>query len=74
MVSRPAILIADEPTGNLDAGYASDIMHIFQAFNQVGVTVIIATHDARSMSMGKGQVLELHHGELKQAVLAGAST
>lgn len=73
VVSRPSILIADEPTGNLDAGYASDIMHIFQAFNQVGVTVIIATHDARSMSMGKGQVLELHHGELKQAVLAGAS-
>jgi cell division transport system ATP-binding protein len=73
VVSRPSILIADEPTGNLDEGYASDIMQIFQAFNQVGVTVIIATHDARTMRIGKGQVLELHHGELKQGVQVEAS-
>jgi len=66
VVSRPSILIADEPTGNLDANYASDIMGIFQAFNQVGVTVIIATHDARSMHAGESQILELNHGELKR--------
>lgn len=73
VVSRPSILIADEPTGNLDAGYASDIMGIFQAFNQVGVTAIIATHDARSMRLG-GQVLELHHGTLKPAFSAGSAS
>ena len=43
VVSRPSILIADEPTGNLDSSYASEIMGIFQAFHQVGVTVIVAT-------------------------------
>ena len=46
VVSRPSILIADEPTGNLDSSYAAEIMGIFQAFHQVGVTVIVATHDA----------------------------
>lgn len=45
IVSRPAILIADEPTGNLDPDYASQIMALFRSFHQVGVTVIVATHD-----------------------------
>ena len=45
VVNRPAILIADEPTANLDAGSAADILDIFSAFQQVGVTVLIATHD-----------------------------
>lgn len=64
VVSRPSILIADEPTGNLDASYANDIMRIFQAFNQVGVTVIVATHDPRGMNTECNQILHLHHGEL----------
>lgn len=66
VVSRPSILIADEPTGNLDASYAADIMDIFQAFNQVGVTVIVATHDALGMSAVQGRVLHLDHGILKE--------
>ena len=45
MVHRPAILLADEPTGNLDADYARRIGELFRSFNQVGVTVLIATHD-----------------------------
>jgi cell division transport system ATP-binding protein len=65
VVSRPSILIADEPTGNLDASYAADIMAIFDAFHQVGVTVIMATHDARGMSASQNRVLHLNHGELK---------
>lgn len=64
VVSRPSILIADEPTGNLDAGYAADIMAIFYAFNQVGVTVIMATHDALGMSASQNRVLHLHQGAL----------
>lgn len=64
VVSRPSILIADEPTGNLDASYAADILGIFHAFNQVGVTVMIATHDARNMSAHNNRILHLNHGAL----------
>ncbi len=64
VVSRPSILIADEPTGNLDAGYAADIMAIFHAFHQVGVTVVVATHDARNMSATTNRILHLNHGAL----------
>lgn len=64
VVSRPAILIADEPTGNLDASYAADIMAIFMAFHQVGVTVIIATHDALGMSARHNRVLHLNAGSV----------
>jgi cell division transport system ATP-binding protein len=67
VVSRPSILIADEPTGNLDASYAADIMAIFHAFHQVGVTVIVATHDALGMSATQNRVLHLDNGELKQS-------
>jgi cell division transport system ATP-binding protein len=66
VVSRPAILIADEPTGNLDASYAADIMEIFHAFHQVGVTVIIATHDALGMSGLQNRTLHLNQGQLVQ--------
>ena len=45
VVHRPSVLLADEPTGNLDAAYASEIGELFRDFNQVGATVIIATHD-----------------------------
>jgi cell division transport system ATP-binding protein len=66
VVSRPSILIADEPTGNLDASYAADIMAIFYAFNQVGVTVIMATHDALGMSTRQNRVLHLNQGKLSE--------
>jgi cell division transport system ATP-binding protein len=46
IVHRPALLLADEPTGNLDAAYAAEIGELFRSFNQVGATVVIATHDA----------------------------
>ena len=45
VVGRPRLLIADEPTGNLDPDLALEIMHLFKRFNEVGVTVVIATHD-----------------------------
>ncbi len=65
VVGRPSILIADEPTGNLDAVYAADIMSIFQAFHQVGVTVIVATHDATGISATQRRVLHINQGELR---------
>lgn len=64
IVNRPAILLADEPTGNLDAAYASDIMGLFKSFNQVGVTVIIASHDEAMLMRLNPRLLNLNHGEL----------
>lgn len=64
IVSRPSILLADEPTGNLDENYARDIIELFQSFHQVGVTVIIATHDARGIAQRGDQILSLVHGVL----------
>jgi cell division transport system ATP-binding protein len=64
VVSRPSILIADEPTGNLDRNYAEDIITLFKAFQQVGVTVIIATHDALGQANYENKVLHLNQGKL----------
>ena len=49
IVNRPAILVADEPTGNLDADYARAIVDLFVSFHQVGVTVLLSTHDEASL-------------------------
>lgn len=64
IVHRPAILLADEPTGNLDAEYASDIGELFQSFNRVGVTVVIASHDQTLLARLAPRVILLKHGEL----------
>jgi cell division transport system ATP-binding protein len=49
IVNRPSILIADEPTGNLDADYSKAILELFQSFHRVGVTVLMSTHDEASV-------------------------
>lgn len=64
VVHRPIILIADEPTGNLDVEYARDIMTMFKSFNQVGVTVLIATHDASLLEDTQHRILSLKQGKL----------
>ncbi|MBU1691164.1 MAG: cell division ATP-binding protein FtsE [Gammaproteobacteria bacterium] len=64
IVNRPAIVLADEPTGNLDAEYAGEIMEMFQSFNQVGVTLLIATHDESLITRYSSRVLHLKQGEL----------
>ncbi len=45
VVNRPAVLLADEPTGNLDPELALEVMRLFEEFNQIGTTVLVATHD-----------------------------
>jgi cell division transport system ATP-binding protein len=50
IVNRPSILIADEPTGNLDPDYARSILELFASFHQVGVTVLLSTHDEASVT------------------------
>jgi cell division transport system ATP-binding protein len=49
IVNRPNVLIADEPTGNLDADYARAILDLFVSFHRVGVTVLLSTHDAAAL-------------------------
>jgi len=64
IVNRPSILLADEPTGNLDAEYAQEIMAIFNSFHQVGVTLLISTHDAEMLRNSHVRVIALKHGEI----------
>jgi cell division transport system ATP-binding protein len=64
IVNRPSVILADEPTGNLDTGYASDIMDIFKSFHQVGVTLLIATHDEGILNQPGTRTLTLKQGEL----------
>lgn len=64
VVNRPAILLADEPTANLDEDTARDVMNLFQAFHQVGVTILIATHDTQWIPRLSPRVLHLDHGVL----------
>ena len=64
IVNRPSILIADEPTGNLDAEYSGIIMDMFNSFNQVGVTLLVSTHDESMLKKLKPRVITLQKGEL----------
>ncbi len=64
VVNRPSILIADEPTANLDVGSAGNILEIFIAFNRVGVSVLIATHDLALVERYGTRVLHLAEGRL----------
>lgn len=64
IVHKPALLIADEPTGNLDPALSADIMKLFEQFNQVGVAVLIATHDLALIARMKHRVLVLKGGRL----------
>ncbi|MFO7550536.1 MAG: cell division ATP-binding protein FtsE [Haliea sp.] len=64
VVARPRILLADEPTGNLDPALSAEIMQLFEAFNQVGVTVLIASHDLALISRLRHRILTLRDGRL----------
>ena len=67
VVHRPAVLLADEPTGNLDEAYAIDIMELFRSFNQVGVTLVLATHDRLVRDRLRARTIELSGGRLDGA-------
>ncbi|MAZ70163.1 MAG: cell division ATP-binding protein FtsE [Porticoccus sp.] len=64
VVHKPRILLADEPTGNLDPELSSEIMNLFRDFGEVGVTVLIATHDIDLISRMGLRVLQLQQGRL----------
>jgi len=66
IVHRPAVLLADEPTGNLDPDYAVTIAELFLSFNRVGVTVVIASHDRILIDHLQPRQLHLHAGRLDE--------
>ncbi|MCF6355671.1 MAG: cell division ATP-binding protein FtsE [Candidatus Polarisedimenticolaceae bacterium] len=73
VVSKPPVVLADEPTGNLDPTLSQEIMDLFTQFNQVGVTLLIATHDLGLISnMGK-RILTLSHSRLMRDTAASRS-
>jgi cell division transport system ATP-binding protein len=64
VVNKPTLLLADEPTGNLDPELANEIMTLFRQFNEVGTTVMIATHDVELLKRMNKRVLGLVQGKL----------
>jgi cell division transport system ATP-binding protein len=64
VVNRPPVLLADEPTGNLDPDLSREIMALFEAFNNIGTTVLIATHDLELIKQIPQRLLTLQQGRL----------
>lgn len=64
VVNRPQILLADEPTGNLDPDLAREIMQLFEQFNQIGVCMLIASHDLSLITRLRHRILTLDQGRL----------
>ncbi len=71
VVKKPAILLADEPTGNLDPALSKDIMRLFAEFNRVGTTVLIASHDLGLIARLNYRVVSLQEGKLLTTPFGG---
>jgi cell division transport system ATP-binding protein len=70
-VNRPLILLADEPTGNLDPATTVGIMRLLDRINRTGTTVVMATHDQRIVDAMRRRVVELDHGSLVRDQVRG---
>jgi cell division transport system ATP-binding protein len=65
VISQPELLVADEPTGNVDADMAGRLMHLFSALNRLGTTIVVATHDVGLIASIPGaQMVRLEHGSM----------
>jgi cell division transport system ATP-binding protein len=64
VVHKPALLIADEPTGNLDPDLSAEVMQLFEQFNQAGVSVLVATHDLALIAGMKHRIVMLKGGRV----------
>ncbi len=64
IATRPPLILADEPTGNLDPDLSVEIMEMFRDFNRIGITFLIASHDQRLVSRFADRVFRLEHGRL----------
>jgi cell division transport system ATP-binding protein len=67
VVNKPPLLLADEPTGNLDPGLSAEIMELFEQFASVGVTVLIASHDLSLISRLEHRMLVLDRGRMRSS-------
>ena len=72
VVNKPMLLLADEPTGNLDPELSREVMGLFELFNRVGVSVLVASHDIGLISGLDHPVITLDHGRLGAPQAAGA--
>jgi len=64
VVNKPPLLLADEPTGNLDPKLSMEIIRLFEDFNQAGVSVFVATHDLGLIARMKYRTLTLRNGQM----------
>ncbi|RST32073.1 cell division ATP-binding protein FtsE [Sphingomonas ginkgonis] len=65
VIGQPELLVADEPTGNVDADMAARLLHLFQELNRLGTTIVVATHDVGLLAAARGaQLLRLEQGQL----------
>lgn len=64
VVNKPLVLLADEPTGNLDDALSEEILHLFEEFNRVGVTVLMATHDMNLIASRQYRIFGLENGRM----------
>jgi cell division transport system ATP-binding protein len=64
VIARPSLLLADEPTGNLDDGQAERLMQLFKEMNRIGTTVIVATHNESLVARHPAPALHIDQGYL----------
>jgi cell division transport system ATP-binding protein len=72
VVNKPMLLLADEPTGNLDPELSREVMGLFELFNRVGVSVLVASHDIALIEQLDHPVISLEHGRLAAPAAASA--
>ncbi|MEX2488336.1 MAG: cell division ATP-binding protein FtsE [Pseudomonadales bacterium] len=70
VVNKPPLLLADEPTGNLDPDLSREIMELFDQFNQVGVTVLVASHDLDLVQSMARRRFDLNEGRIEEVPVA----
>jgi cell division transport system ATP-binding protein len=68
VIAKPKLLLADEPTGNVDPSLAKRLLRLFVELNRLGTTVLIATHDSQLIAQAGMPVMTLDQGQLKFAV------
>lgn len=69
LVNNPALIIADEPTGNIDPALAFDIMHLLFEINRAGTTVLVVTHDMKLVDKFGGRVITIENGKVESDVV-----
>jgi cell division transport system ATP-binding protein len=71
LANNPLVLIADEPTGNLDPKNSLEVMQILEQVNQRGITILVSTHDQAMVNYFRKRVITLDHGQVVRDIQAG---